>query len=234
VDSDFLRRLNVKLGDTLTFNVQGAPLATIIGGTRTVDWTRVQTNFQIVFPAGVLEPAPQFLVLMTRVPNNTVLGAVQRDLVQNFPNVSAIDLGLVLQTLDDILSKISFVIRFMAFFSIATGLVVVVSSVIVSLYQRVQESVLLRTLGASRRQILRITLVEYALLGLLAAMAGLVLAVGAAWALAYFLFEVPFLPAIGPLLVLAAITTTLTALIGLFNSRDVLTRPPMEVLRGES
>ncbi|UOG77170.1 ABC transporter permease [Hymenobacter tibetensis] len=234
VDSDFLRRLQVKLGDTLTFNVQGAPLATIIGGTRTVDWTRVQTNFQIVFPAGVLEPAPQFLVLMTRVPDNNVLADVQRELVQGFPNVSAIDLGLVLQTLDDILGKISFVIQFMAFFSIATGLVVVVSSVVVSRYQRVQESVLLRTLGASRRQILRITLVEYALLGLLAAVAGLVLAVGAAWALAYFLFEVPFLPAIGPLLVLAAVTTTLTALIGLFNSRDVLTRPPLEVLRGEA
>jgi len=234
VDADFLSRLKVNLGDTLTFNVQGAPLATIIVGTRTVDWTRVQTNFQIVFPAGVLEPAPQFHVIMTRVPDNAVLGDVQRALVQNFPNVSAIDLGLILQTLDEILTKISFVIRFMALFSIATGLLVVVSSVIVSRYQRVQESVLLRTLGASRRQILRITLVEYALLGLLAAVAGLVLAVGAAWALAYFVFEVPFVPALTPLLVLAAVTTTLTTLIGLFNSRDVLTRPPLEILRGEA
>ncbi|UOR05641.1 FtsX-like permease family protein [Hymenobacter aerilatus] len=233
METGFFERLKLKLGDTLTFNVQGAPLTTIVSGTRTVDWTRVQTNFGVVFPSGVLEPAPQFYVLLTHVPDNTVLGSVQRDLVQRFPNVSAIDLGLILKTLDDILSKISFVIRFMAFFSIATGLVVLVSSVIVSRYQRVQESVLLRTLGASRRQMLRITLVEYALLGLLAAATGLVLAVLAGWALAIWVFDIGFTAAPLPLLLLAALTTVLTIVIGLFNSRDVLTRPPLAVLRGE-
>ncbi|WP_246601901.1 ABC transporter permease [Hymenobacter profundi] len=233
IETGFFERLKLKLGDTLTFNVQGAPLLTIVSGTRTVDWTRVQTNFGVVFPSGVLEPAPQFYVLLTRVPDNNVLGGVQRELVQRFPNVSAIDLGLILQTLDDILSKISFVIRFMAFFSIATGLVVLISSVIVSRYQRVQESVLLRTLGASRRQMLRITLVEYALLGLLAAATGLVLAVLAGWALAFWVFDIGFTTAPLPLLLLAALTTVLTVVIGLFNSRDVLTRPPLAVLRGE-
>ncbi|TGE10586.1 FtsX-like permease family protein [Hymenobacter fodinae] len=234
MDEDFAQRLKVKLNDTLVFNVQGAPLTTILGGTRTIDWSRVQTNFLVVFPKGMLEQAPQFHVLLTRVPNNQTLGLVQRDLVAGFPNVSAIDLGLILQTLDDILSKISFVIRFMALFSIATGVVVLISSVVISRYQRVQESVLLRTLGASRRQILRITLVEYALLGLLAAVAGLLLAVVAAWALATWVFEVAFVPAPWPLLVLAALTTALTVLIGLLNSRDVLTRPPLEILRGEA
>ncbi|SNC76587.1 putative ABC transport system permease protein [Hymenobacter gelipurpurascens] len=234
MDEYFAQRLKLKLNDTLVFNVQGAPLTTILCGTRTIDWSRVQTNFLVVFPTGVLEPAPQFHVFLTRVPNNQVLGAVQRDLVAAFPNVSAIDLGLVLQTIDDILSKISFVIRFMALFSIATGVVVLISSVMVSRYQRVQESVLLRTLGASRRQILRITLVEYALLGLLAAVAGLLLAVVAAWALAVWVFEVAFVPPLLPLLVLAALTTALTVLIGLLNSRDVLTRPPLEILRGEA
>lgn len=234
MDADFAERLKLKLNDTLVFNVQGAPLTTILGGTRTIDWSRVQPNFLVVFPQGVLEQAPQFQVLLTRVPNNQALGAVQRDLIAQFPNVSAIDLGLVLQTIDDILSKISFVIRFMALFSIATGVVVLISSVVVSRYQRVQESVLLRTLGASRRQILRITLVEYALLGLLAAVAGLLLAVLAAWALAAWVFEVPFVPQVLPLLVLAALTTALTVLIGLLNSRDVLIRPPLEILRGEA
>ncbi|WP_262386004.1 ABC transporter permease [Hymenobacter sp. BT491] len=234
IEDGYFKRLKLKLGDTLTFNVQGVPITTIVGGTRIVDWTQIQTNFLVVFPSGVLEAAPQFYALMTRVPNNAVLGSVQRALVSRYPNVSAIDLGLILQTLDDILGKISFVIRFMALFSIATGLLVLASSVVVSRYQRVQESVLLRTLGASRRQILRITLVEYAVLGLLAASAGLVLASAAAWALAYWVFEVNFAPEPGPLLLLAAFTTILTVLIGLLNSREVLTRPPLEVLRGEA
>jgi putative ABC transport system permease protein len=158
---------------------------------------------------------------------------LQRALVTNYPNVSAIDLGLILQTVDEILGKISFVIRFMALFSIITGLLVLASSIIISRYQRIQESVLLRTLGASRGQILRITLIEYAFLGFLAAFSGIILSIGAGWALAQFVFEVPFTVSLWPLFGIVAGVAGLTALIGAFNSREVLVRPPLEVLRAE-
>jgi putative ABC transport system permease protein len=233
VEKGYLERTKLNLGDTLDFNVQGAAMRTIIGGTREIDRSRVQPSFLVVFPAGVLEQAPQFQVVLTRTPNTAALAAVEQKLVQQFPNVSAIDLGLILSTLDDIIGKISFVIRFMAGFSILTGLLVLSSSVVISRYQRVRESVLLRTLGASRSQILRITLVEYGLLGLLAALAGIGLAVLAAWALAVWVFEASFGPAVLPLLGLAALVTALTAAIGLFNSREVLRRSPLEVLRAE-
>jgi len=233
VEAGYLARVKLRLGDTLDFNVQGAPLRAVVGGTREIDRARVQPSFLVVFPAGVLEQAPQFQVLLTRTGSTAQLAAVQQALVAQFPNVSAIDLGLILQTLDDIVGKISFVIRFMAGFSILTGLLVLSSSVVVSRYQRVRESVLLRTLGASRAQILRITLVEYGLLGLLAALAGIGLAVLAAWALAVWVFEASFGPAALPLLGLAALVTALTAGIGLLNSRDVLRRSPLEVLRAE-
>ena len=233
VEQGYLNRLKLKLGDNLTFDVQGAMIETTVGGTREVDWNRVQTNFLIVFPTGVLEQAPQFNVLMTRVPTTQQAAAFQRDLVLNYPNVSAIDLGLILKTVDEILDKISFVIRFMALFSIITGLLVLGSSVVISKYQRMQESVLLRTLGANRRQILSITLIEYLLLGVLAAFSGILLSLFGTWALAYFVFEVPFVPNFVPLLVVAAVVTSVTILIGLFNSRDVLVRSPLEVLRAE-
>jgi putative ABC transport system permease protein len=234
VDADYFKRVKLKIGDTLTFNVQGAPLATVVGGTREVDWARVQTNFLVVFPTGVLEPAPQFHVILTRVANNQQLAAAQQALVREFPNVSAIDLGLILQTVDEILSKISFVIRFMAGFSILTGLLVLASSVLISRYQRTRESVLLRTLGASRNQILRITVLEYALLGSLAAMAGVVLAGIAAWVLAIWVFETPFVgSSLLALPVLVALVAGLTALIGGLNSRSVLNQPPLAVLRAE-
>ena len=233
VEKDFMDRLHLKLGDTLNFNVQGAPIATIVGGTREVDWSRVQTNFLIVFPAGVLEQAPQFRVLMTRVSDNQTSAVLQRGLVSRFPNVSAIDLGLILKTVDEILNQISFVIRFMALFSILTGLLVLASSVVISKYQRMRESVLLRTLGASRNQILRITALEYGLLGLLAALSGILLSVVGTWALARFVFEVPYKPDLVPLVVVASVVTVLTVIIGVFNSREVLVRPPLDVLRSE-
>ncbi len=233
MEKDFFDRMHLKLGDTLNFNVQGAPIQTIVGGTREVEWNRVQTNFLVVFPSGVLEQAPQFHVLMTRVPDNQTSAQLQRGLVSQFPNVSAIDLGLILKTVDEILGQVSFVIQFMALFSILTGLLVLASSVIISKYQRLRESVLLRTLGASRNQILRITALEYGLLGLLAALSGILLSVFGTWALAQFVFEVPYRPDAIPLIVVAAVVTGLTVLIGVFNSREALVRPPLDVLRAE-
>ncbi len=233
IEDGFLKRLKLKLGDSLTFNVQGALIPVVVGGTRTVDWNRVQTNFLVVFPKGVLEKAPQFHVVMTRVTDPVQASSFQRDLVINYPNVSAIDLALILKTLDDIVAKIAFVIRFMALFSILTGLLVLGSSVVISKYQRMQESVLLRTLGANRAQILKITLVEYLFLGALAAAAGIGLALLGTWPLATLAFDLTYTPNFGPLLLGAAGVAALTMLIGAFNSRAVLNRSPLEVLRAE-
>jgi len=234
LEAPFAKRLQLETGDVLTFNVQGAMMNTVVGSTREVDWNRVQTNFLVVFPSGVLEQAPQFNVLVTRTPDTRISAQFQHELVTQFPNVSAIDLGLILKTLDEILGKISFVIRFMALFSILTGLLVLASSVIISKYQRVQESVLLRTMGASRKQILLITTIEYLFLGLLAALAGIMLSLISTWALVKFVFETPFTPIYTPLGLVALGVATLTILIGIFNSRDILTRPPLEVLRAEA
>ncbi|MGV3505295.1 MAG: ABC transporter permease [Adhaeribacter sp.] len=233
LEEDFARRIKVKVGDTLLFNVQGAPVPAIVGSLRKIEWNRVQTNFLVVFPAGVLEEAPQFHVLMTRVPSQQASARFQQALVRSFPTISVIDLDLILRTIDELLEKIAFVIRFMATFSILTGIIVLIASVLISKYQRIQESVLLRTLGASRRQILVITGLEYAFLGTLAAAAGLILAFGGSWALAYFSFEIPFRPELGPVLLLFLLVVLLTVTIGLLNSRGILNRPPLEVLRSE-
>ncbi|RIJ41661.1 ABC transporter permease [Pontibacter oryzae] len=234
LEDRYAERLKVALGDTLLFNVQGALLPTVVANLREVEWNRVQSNFLVVFPKGVLEEAPQFHVLMTRTETDQQAASFQQTLVQQFPNVSAIDLGLILETLDDILGKISFVIRFMALFSITTGLLVLIGSINNSKYQRIQESVLLRTLGASRRQILSINAFEYLLLGTLAAGTGIILAVGASWALAIFSFEVAFVPDLSPLLPVFLGITLLTVFIGMLNSRGILNRPPLEVLRREA
>lgn len=233
LEDGYAKRIGVKVGDELMFNVQGAPLKAIVGSTRKVDWNRIQTNFILIFPTGVLEEAPQFHVLLTQVPSNEVSARYQQAVVRNFPNISMIDLGLVLSVLDEILDKMGFVIRFMAAFSIITGLIVLVASVLISKYQRIRESVLLRTMGASRKQILVITALEYFFLGALAAGAGIVLALVASWGLARFVFETTFSPELLPVLILFLLITSLTVLIGLFNSRGVLNRPPLEVLRSE-
>jgi putative ABC transport system permease protein len=231
VEVGLAKRANLKIGDKLVFNVQGVQMPAYVSSIRKVNWNKVQTNFQVVFPTGVLEDAPQFQVLLTHVPSNKVSAAFQQAVVRNFPNVSIIDLGLVLSVLDELLSKISYVIRFMSAFSIITGIVVLISAVRISKYQRIQESVLLRTLGASRKQILAITALEYLFLGSLSALTGILIAFAGSWLLAKYSFEIPYSVSYLPALVLFFIISILTVIIGLLNSRGVLNKPPLEILR---
>ena len=233
VEQGWANRQGIKLGDTMVFNVQGAMVTTMVGSFREVDWNRIQTNFLVVFPKGVLEDAPQFHVLLTRVASDSASAKFQQAMVRQFANVSIIDLGLVLKTLDDILSKIAFVIRFMAGFSIVTGLVVLIASVLISKYQRIQESVLLRTLGASRKQILMITAIEYFFLGALASFTGILLSLAGSWALARYSFKTTFSVEALPLVLVFVVICLLTVGIGLMNIRGVLGKTPLEVLRRE-
>ena len=231
VEVDIAKTLGVSLGDELIFNVQGVPVPTTVGSLRKVNWQRVQTNFFVVFPVGVLEDAPQVFALLSRVDSRTRSAALQRAVVEQFPTVSAIDLTLILQTVDTMLDKIAFAIRFMAFFSVLTGLIVLAGAVITGRYQRMQESVLLRTLGASRQQIQKIMLIEYFFLGSFAALSGILLALASSWALAYFLFETLFVPAFAPLLLAFLLIVGLTMGLGMLGSRGICDRPPLEVLR---
>ncbi len=223
----------VVLGDTLQFNVQGMLMETIVGSIRKVDWGRPQLNFSIVFPSGVLEKAPQFHVISTHAPDKKVSASLQQELVQNFPNVSVIDLRQVLALVEGILDKISWVISFMAFFSIITGIIVLIGSVRNSKYQRIRESVLLRTLGAKSSQILKITALEYLYLGFLGSGVGILLSLVGSQLLAYFVFDTAFVPSWVPFLVVLPGITLLVLAIGLSNSRSVLNSPPLQVLRKE-
>ena len=227
------RELKVAVGDRITFDVQGIPVEVTVGSIRSVAWRTFQPNFFVLFPAGVLEDAPQFHVIVTRTDSREQSAELQRDLVRRFPNVSAIDLSLVLDTIDSVLNRLTFVIRFMALFSILTGVLVMITAVISGRYQRQRECVLLRTLGASRRQIRRILLIEYFFMGLFSAATGLVLSLIASWVLALLAFDAPFVfrPGVPALVCLAVIL--LTIVVGLSHSRGILEHPPLEVLRSE-
>ena len=234
VSRDFANNANIALGDEMTFNVQGVMLKTVISSIRLVDWTRMQMNFNIVFPEGVLEEAPQFRVFTTKVANDAQSANLQQDLVQAFPNISVLDLRQIVRVIEDILSKIGWLINFMAFFSIIIGIIVLIGAVRTSKFQRVKESVLLRTIGAKSRQILKIMALEYFFLGILGALSGILLSLISSQLLAWFLFETTFIPSAGPFLILLPGITILVLAIGLTNSLSVIKSPPLKVLRKEA
>ncbi|WP_374108001.1 ABC transporter permease [Tenacibaculum aquimarinum] len=223
----------LEIGDKIVFNIQGVLMETTIGSIRKVDWSSMQVNFMILFPTGVLENAPKFNVMTTYAPNEASSAELQRDVVKKFPNVTILDLRQVFTIVEDILDKISWIINFMAFFSILTGFIVLIGSVRNSKYQRIKESVLLRTLGAKSKQILQITALEYVYLGLLGSLTGILLSLVGSQLLATLLFKEPFIPSLIPFLVFLPGITILVVVIGLSNLKSVLNSPPLEVLRKE-
>lgn len=233
ISEGMLDNLNVTIGDSLVFDVQGVPVKAFINGVREVDWPKDPPNFIFVFPTGVLEDAPQIFVTTTRVEKQEQANRFQQALVMQFPNVSLLDLRLILTTVNQLFDKLGLIIRFLALFSILTALVVLAGAVINSKFARIKENVLLRTIGARTRQITRITLIEYGYLGVFSALTGMVLSLGGGWALTTFFFEIAFAFDWVELLIISVSVVLLTVAIGWFNSREVINTPPLQVLRKE-
>lgn len=233
IEVSIAEELDVTIGDEIEWDVQGAIIRSRVWNVREVDWGRFETNFFVVFATGALERAPQMLVTLTRVDDPAARGGLQRQMAERYPNVTAIDLSQVQQAIEGVLDKATLAVRFMALFSLATGAIVLIGAVATSRYQRVREGVLLKTLGATRAQVLRVMITEYLALGVLAALASVVLASVAGWALARWVFEQPYALPLLPLGSLAAGLVFVTVTVGLWNSAEILNRTPLEVLRAD-
>lgn len=231
VEEELAAEAGLRVGDRVTWNVQGVPVETQVASLRQVSWARFQPNFFVVFEPGVLERAPQTFVVLARSENPVARAELQRDVTLAYPNVASLDLTLVQRTLDGVVSKVTLAIRFMALFSIASGLVILIGALTASRLQRVREALLLKTLGASGGQVRRIFLTEYCAWGSLAALTGVLLAGAAGWAVMTRLFELPFrLPAL-PLLAVWVAVCGLVAAVGLAHSRGVVRGTPLALWR---
>jgi putative ABC transport system permease protein len=171
---------------------------------------------------------------MARIEDAGLRGRLQRRVAERFPNVTSLDLTMLQAAIERLVGRVTLAVRFMALFTLATGIVVLIGAVATSRYQRIREGALLKTLGATRDQVLRIVFAEYLALGLLAAGAAVILSAGAGWALARFLFEVPFRFPAAALLTVVGLTAALTVAVGLWGSLEVVRRTPLDVLRADA
>ena len=231
VDKAVAEDLRLAIGDTIVWDVQSVLVPTRVTSFRAVNWTRFEPNFFIVFERRALETAPRQYVVLADVRGEGAVARLQRDVVKRFPNVASLDLSLIQKTVGEVLDKVSSAIRFMAALSLALGIPVLFSAVSATRRERLREGVLLKVLGATRRQVGRIMLAEYLLLGGLGSLAGVVLSVGGAWALMRFVFKQAFTPAIVPALLVALVMIGIAVSIGMLTGRDVFRETPMAALR---
>lgn len=234
MEADMASDLSIQIGDTLTYDIQGIQMEVVVSSLRKVDWTELRPNFFATFPLGVLEGAPQWWIAVARSPDVVTTAAIQTELFQKYPNISAVDLNVVIDALQSLFGRINFAIRFMGIFTAITGVIILANAVTTSRNQRVRESVLLRTIGASARQIRMILALEYALVGFVAAFIGVGLAVAASAALGLWLFKVEFLVPYALIGLAVGLVTTLAVFTGLLSSRGIASHPPLAILRTET
>jgi len=234
MEENIAHQLDVTIGDRLDFDVQGVSMTTFVGSLRKVNWRRVQPNFYIVFPSGVLEAAPHFHAMVTNAESAEASAGLQRSLVASFPNISIIDLRLILETVEKVLQQMKWVIQFMSLFTVAVAVFILGSAVWTSRFARIRDSVLLRTLGAQRSMMVRITAGEFVVMASVASFSGSVMAYAASVGILKWIFDTTSVGGwewIGGT-VLATIAIVVALGIGL--NRNVLSRPPLDVIRSES
>lgn len=230
-EQDVASSMGVGIGDRITWQFAGVEVESVITSLRTVDWARFETNFFFVFEPGALDGAPQTLVSLVAVADDSARAVAQRAVAERFSNVSIVDLATVQRLLRRIVDRVIYAIRFMAAFSLGAGALVLVGAIAASRFQRVRESALLRALGATRSQVRNIMLVEYAALGGLAALTGVLLAGIGGWLVMRFVFRLPFTLPVGSLLVLWLGVTVTAAVLGMLNSREAIRSTPLAALR---
>jgi putative ABC transport system permease protein len=233
VEQDLARDLRLDVGDVIVWDVQGVEVPTRITSLRSVDWNRFEPNFFIVFRPDALARAPTQYIVTAKTRDAGETARLQRSIVARFPNVSSIDLSLIQNTIGKILDRVTVAVRFLALFSLAMAVPVLISAVAGARRERVREGVLLKTLGATRAQVARVMLAEYAALGVLGSATGLVLAYAAGWAITRFVFDTSFTPAIKASLGIAGMMIGLTVTIGLLAGREVFRETAMAALRGD-
>ena len=229
MEDGIAQRLGVKLGDQLTFDIAGTPVSATVTSLRKVDWDSFNVNFFMIAPPGLLEGQPVSYVTSFHLPprNAELLNA----LIKQFPNLLVIDVAQVMAQVQKMMTQVSKAVQFVFLFTLLAGLVVFYAAIASTQDERMQQAAIMRTLGASRAQLTRAHLTEFAVIG---ALAGLIAAGGASglgYVLAVKVLNLSY--NFSPLAWVAGVVcgSAGIALAGYLGTRRVLATPPMRVLR---
>ena len=231
VEVGIAKELGVAVGDTMEFDIQGVALPVVVGSIRNVDWQRFRANFFVIFPPGVLETAPQTFLIMAHAATAQESALLQRDLVQQYPNVSIIDVRLVQETIDRVLARIQTAVRLMGGFAMCAAIVVLLAAVINTRNFRRRENAILKVMGASMRTVVTVTAVEYLLLSSVAVTAALALAHGGTAFIGYYYFGRSSVPFSFAALGICFAVSLLCTVIGVWGSASTFRVSPASVLR---
>ncbi len=229
---DIAEGLGLRIGDQLTVNVLGRDITATVANLRRVNWRSFGINFVMVFSPNTLQRAPHSAIVTV-----TMAGADEAQflntMARRWPGITAVRVKDALDQVAGLMGKILLAIRSANILTLITGTLVLAGALAAGLSARRYEAVVLKTYGASRRQLLASYALEYGLLGLAAAVFGLMAGTTGAWFLARFVLELPFAFSPGTAALTVALALLLTIAGGLLATNRALTAKPSTALRDE-
>ena len=235
IEESLRERFRINVGDIVRFDVMGRQVEARVTSVRHVEWGDSRAGgFMFVFRPGLLDTAPHGFISFFRGPDDLAERAqLQAQLVSGFPNVSVIAGREMLTTIRTIVENVTLAVTVVGSLVVLSGLLILIGAVAMTKFRRIYEAAIFKTLGATRRMIGSVLLIEYGVLGALAGTIGSVGAIALTWGISRFALDIPWSPL--PLISVAGIVISaiLVATVGVTASWEVLQRKPLATLRAE-
>jgi putative ABC transport system permease protein len=228
VEEGIAKTLNLKLGDTLRFDMGGVLIESHISSLRKVDWGSMRANFFVMYPVSHLDNLPTTYMSAFKAPPTK---GFDNALVREFPNVTDVDMTTTISQIQRVLDQVIRAVEFLFGFTLAAGLVVLFAAVTATREERVKEFAIMRAVGAQSRLLRQVQRTELAGVGLLAGFLASLVASVVGWALARYVFEFEWVVSLWVPLLGALVGAGLALAAGWWGLRDVLRRPVVETLR---
>ncbi len=232
VSEDAAKILGIEPGARLEWSVGGRKVATPVAAIYRTETVRAGMAFEFIFTPGVFEGVPVLYFCGVRMEAGQI-AAMQRAFYAQFPAVTVINIADVLDRVQEVVDQIAIVVRFISAFAIFAGAIILASSIAGTRFRRIREVVILKTIGATRRRVSSIFLVEFLILGAVSGLMGSILASLFSWLLLKRLLDSEFRFDVIPNLAAIVLTALIAAGTGWLASSRILRQKPLEVLRGE-
>lgn len=229
LEKGIAKTLGIHLGDRLRYTIAGETLELTVTSLREVNWDSFRVNFFMIVPPGVLDPYPTSYITGFRLDSDRspLLGR----LVHRFPNLTVIEIGAIMAKVRSIMDRVSLAVEFVFLFTLAAGVIVLWAAIQATQDERMHEGAILRTLGASRAQLLRGILAEFLVLGALAGLLAGVAATAIGWTLAEKVFHLDYQPGLLALVAGLLGGALGVGLAGAAGARPIVRLAPISILR---
>ena len=233
-DEPMANGIGLKLGDRLTVNVLGREITARVANLRKVEWRSLGINFVMLFSPNTFAGAPHTNLATVTPADNAARpddAAMLRRLAVEFPSVTAVRVRDALEAVNTVVRQLASAIRGASGLAIAASLLVLGGALAAGQRARLYDAMILKTLGATRRFILSSYALEYAAIGTVAALFGVIAGAGAGWGVVTQVMKIEFIADPTGALLAATAAIMVTVLFGLFGTLQILSKAPASHLR---